>query len=128
MRATVSAALPALTVLTATIERLGQSCASAAGARVTRTAPAMAPHAKRNDIATSLECREVLIDFVAHVGLSGGARRPMAPSRPPSREHDAPNRPAQATGRARPAVARRTRAGGRSTGSATTHSLEPVGF
>src|SRR3954470_23214147 len=72
MRATVSAALPALTVLTATIERLGQSCASAAGARVTRTAPAMAPHAKRNDIATSLECRKVLIDFVAHVGLGGG--------------------------------------------------------
>ena len=32
-------------------------------------APAMAPHAKQNDIATSLECREVLIDFVAYVGL-----------------------------------------------------------
>src|SRR6478735_1982842 len=72
MRATVSAALPALTVLTATIERLGQSCASAAGARVTRMAPAMAPHAKRNDIATSLECREVLIDFVLMLAWAAG--------------------------------------------------------
>src|SRR3954454_7637293 len=99
MRATVSAAVPALTPLTATIERLGQSCASAAGARITRMAPAMAPHAKRNDIATSLECREVLIDFVLMLAWAVGRVARWRPSRPPSREHDAPNRPAQATGR-----------------------------
>src|ERR1700746_3096747 len=57
MRAMVSPALPALTVLTASIERLGQSCASAAGANVMKPAHAMAPHDMRNDIATSLECR-----------------------------------------------------------------------
>jgi hypothetical protein len=60
----VSLALPALTVLTATIERLGQSCASAAGAKVMRMAQAVAPQAEwnepraeRNDMRTSLECR-----------------------------------------------------------------------
>src|SRR5213083_1863743 len=73
----VSLALPALTVLTATIERLGQSCASAAGARAMRT-----PHS-------------------------------MRPSRSPSPEHDAPDRAAPATGGARPALARRTRANSR---------------
>src|SRR5258707_5525585 len=57
MRAMVSPALPALTVLTARIERLGQSCASAAGANVMKAAHAMAPHDMRNDIATSLVCR-----------------------------------------------------------------------
>src|SRR5262252_4074487 len=56
----VSAALPALTVLTASIERLGQSCASAAGANVMKPAHARAPHDVRNDIATSLEPAEVL--------------------------------------------------------------------
>src|SRR5262245_16845917 len=98
MRATVSAALPALTVLTATIERLGQLCASAAGARVIRTAPAMAPHAERNDIAISLECCRSSDGLRCTLGRQGAA--PMAPHRPPSREHDALNRPGQATGRA----------------------------
>src|SRR5262249_56138163 len=45
------------TVLAARIERLGQSCAPAAGAKVIRTAHAAAPHHVRNDIDTSLECR-----------------------------------------------------------------------
>src|SRR5215472_1127120 len=64
MRAMVSPALPALTVLTARIERLGQSCARAAGAKVIRTAHAVAPHHVRNDIDTSLECRRSSVDFV----------------------------------------------------------------
>lgn len=72
--------MPALTVLTATIERLGQSCASAAGARVTRMALAMAPHAKRNDIATSLECREVLIDFVLMLAWAAASPDGAQPS------------------------------------------------
>src|SRR6516225_9119524 len=69
MRAMVSPALPALTVLTASIERLGQSCARAAGAKIIRTAHATAPHHVRNDIETSLECGRSSIDFVARVGL-----------------------------------------------------------
>src|SRR5215470_7892692 len=69
MRAMVSPALPALTVLTARIERLGQSCARAVGARVIRTAHAVAPHHVRSDIDTSLECRRSSIDFVGGVGL-----------------------------------------------------------
>src|SRR5262249_19469059 len=92
MRAMVSPALPALTVLTASIERLGQSCARAAGAKMIRTAHAPAPHHVRNDIDTSLECGRNSIDFVAR-GLA----------------HDAPNPGARATGGARPALVRRTR-------------------
>src|SRR5215472_3281006 len=65
MRAMVSAALPALTVLTASIERLGQSCARASGAKNIRTAHATATHHVRNDIDTSLECGRSSIDFVA---------------------------------------------------------------
>src|SRR5262249_33950655 len=92
MRAMVSPALPALTVLTASIERLGQSCARAAGAKIIRTAHGTAPHHVRNDIDTSLECRRSSIDFVA--------RWPA---------HDAPDRGAHATGGAPPARARRMR-------------------
>src|SRR6266498_3362931 len=89
MRAMVSAALPALTVLTARIERLGQSCARAAGARVTTTAHAVAPHHVRNDIDTSLECGRSSVDFVGrvfvgHVGLRGG---PYPRRRPAVRRH-----------------------------------------
>ena len=36
---------------------------------------AMAPHAKRNDIATSLECREVLIDFVLMLAWAAAVAR-----------------------------------------------------
>ena len=63
-----------LTVLTASIERLGQSCASAAGANVMKLAHAMAPQDMRNDIATSLEWRRSSDRlrwprfFVGHVG------------------------------------------------------------
>src|SRR5262249_6107167 len=91
MRAMVSPALPALTVLTASIERLGQSCARAAGAKIIRTAHATAPHHVRNDIDTSLECGR----------SSERLRWP--------RWHDAPDRGAHATGGAYPARARRTR-------------------
>src|SRR5215813_4214987 len=111
----VSAALPALTVLTASIERLGQSCASAAGANVMKPAHARAPHDVRNDIATSLEPAEVLARlrwsrfFVGHLGTVGPTSR-SRPSRPPSWAHDAPDRGAQATGGAHPALVRRTRA------------------
>src|SRR5262245_65347966 len=80
MRAMVSPALPALTVLTARIERLGQSCARAAGAKVIRTAQAVAPHHVRNDIDTSLECGRSSVDFVGR-----------------GRAHDAPDRGAHAT-------------------------------
>src|SRR5262245_25878803 len=85
MRAMVSPALPALTVLTASIERLGQSCARAAGAEIIRTAHAMAPHHLRNDIDTSLECRRSSIDFVGLVGLRmmppiGARTQPAAPA------------------------------------------------
>src|SRR5215472_5203166 len=110
----VSAALPALTVLTASIERLGQSCASAAGANVMKPAHARAPHDVRNDIATSLECRRsscstsLVTFFVGHLGTVGPTSR-SRPSRPPSRAHDAPDRGAQATGGAHPALVRRTR-------------------
>src|SRR5215831_17101058 len=69
MRAMVSPALPALTVLTASIERLGQSCARAAGAKIIRTAHATAPHHVRNDIDTSLECGRSSIDFVGRAGM-----------------------------------------------------------
>ena len=71
---------------------------------------AMAPHAKRNDIATSLECREVLIDFVAYVGLGGGVAR----WRPAVRLHGSMMLPIgpRKQPAARPAVARRTRANG----------------
>src|SRR5262245_4397372 len=69
MRAMVSPALPALTVLTASIERLGQSCARAAGAKMIRTAHATAPHHVRNDIDTSLECGRSSIDFVGRAGM-----------------------------------------------------------
>src|SRR5215467_887043 len=93
MRAMVSAALPALTVLTASIERLGQSCARAVGAKMIRTAHAMAPHHVRNDIDTSLEC-----------GRSSDRLR-----WPRWLAHDAPDRGAHATSGARPALARRTR-------------------
>src|SRR6516164_2431594 len=84
MRAMVSPALPALTVLTASIERLGQSCARAAGAKIIRTAHATAPHHVRNDIETSLECGRSSIDFVARVGLRmmppiGARAQPAAP-------------------------------------------------
>src|SRR6516162_9504481 len=84
MRAMVSPALPALTVLTASIERLGQSCARAAGAKIKRTAHATAPHHVRNDIETSLECGRSSIDFVARVGLRmmppiGARAQPAAP-------------------------------------------------
>src|SRR5262245_50859371 len=89
MRAMVSPALPALTVLTASIERLGQSCARAAGAKNIRTAHATAPHHVRNDIDTSLEC-----------GRSSDRLRW-------SRWHDAPNRGAHATSGTPPALARR---------------------
>src|SRR5215471_14435662 len=111
----VSAALPALTVLTASIERLGQSCASAAGANVMKPAHARAPHDVRNDIATSLECRRsscstsLVTFFVGHLGTVGPTSR-SRPSRPPSWAHDAPDRGAQATGGAQPALVRRTRA------------------
>src|SRR5262245_25746297 len=91
MRAMVSPALPALTVLTASIERLGQSCARAAGAKNIRTAHATAPHHVRNDIDTSLECGR----------SSDRLRWP--------RWHDAPNRGAHATSGAPPALARRMR-------------------
>src|SRR5262249_5883280 len=90
MRAMVSPALPALTVLTASIERLGQSCARAAGAKMIRTAHATAPHHVRNDIDTSLECGR----------SSDRLRWP--------RWHDAPDRGAHATGGAYPALARRS--------------------
>src|SRR5215831_14293809 len=69
MRAMVSPALPALTVLTASIERLGQSCARAAGAKVIRTAHATAPHHVRNDIDTSLECGRSSDRLRSRVGL-----------------------------------------------------------
>src|SRR5262245_8149046 len=69
MRAMVSPALPALTVLTASIERLGQSCARAAGAKTIRTAHATAPHHVRNDIDTSLECGRSSSDFVGRAGM-----------------------------------------------------------
>src|SRR5262249_35924779 len=69
MRAMVSPALPALTVLTASIERLGQSCARAAGAKMIRTAHATAPHHVRNDIDTSLECGRSSVDFVGRIGM-----------------------------------------------------------
>src|SRR5262245_9416496 len=110
MRATVSAALPALTVLTATIERLGQLCASAAGARVARTTPAMTPRADRNDIATSLECRRSS-DRLRPSRWRGPRWRPAV------RLHGSMM---LSTGPVRPAVARRTRAGGDSPG---THHL-----
>src|SRR5262249_38539621 len=95
MRAMVSPALPALTVLTARIERLGQSCAPAAGAKVIRTAHAAAPHHVRNDIDTSLECRRSsdrlpwwrfrlsrfsLAMFSLVMGLRGGRRLPCRPA------------------------------------------------
>src|SRR5262249_34002644 len=82
MRAMVSAALPALTVLTASIERLGQSCARAAGAGNIRTAHAMAPHHVRNDIDTSLECGRSSDRLRCSRWLA----------------HDAPDRGAHATG------------------------------
>src|SRR5262245_43334770 len=81
MRAMVSPALPALTVLTASIERLGQSCARAAGAKMIRTAHATAPHHVRNDIDTSWNAAEVLIDFVGRAGmmpLIGAGTQPAA--------------------------------------------------
>ena len=53
-----------------------------------------------------------LTDFVACIGLRGGPHS-MRPSRSPSPEHDAPDRAAPATGGARPALARRTRANSR---------------
>src|SRR5439155_2588498 len=53
-----------------------------------------------------------LTDFVACIGLRGGPHS-MRPSRSPSPEHDAPDRAALATGGARPALARRTRANSR---------------
>src|SRR5215475_8032650 len=87
MRAMVSPALPALTVLTASIERLGQSCARAAGAKNIRTAHATAPHHVRNDIDTSLECGRSSIDFVGRAGmmLPIGAR--TQPAARPLRSH-----------------------------------------
>src|SRR6516165_5793701 len=103
----VSAALPALTVLTASIERLGQSCASAAGANVMKPAHARAPHDVRNDIATSLEPAEVLARL-RWSPWDGGPHLPI--SARPSAAHDAPDRGAQATGGAHPALVRRTRA------------------
>src|SRR6516162_5541207 len=93
MRAMVSPALPALTVLTASIERLGQSCARAAGAGNIRTAQAMAPHHVRNDIDTSLE--------------RGRSSDRLRWSR--WLAHDASDRGAHATGGAPPALAGRTR-------------------
>src|SRR5262245_41424712 len=108
----VSPALPALTVLTASIKRLGQSCASAAGANVMKPAHARAPHDVRNDIATSLECRRsscstsLVTFFVGHLGTAGRTSR-SRPSRPPSPAYDAPDGGARATGGVRPALVRR---------------------
>src|SRR3972149_7370909 len=67
MRATMSPAFPAETVLMAWIDRLGQLAATAAEDVAKRTTPAMAPHNARNDvIGTSLAMRaEIPIDFVA---------------------------------------------------------------
>src|SRR5262245_41592977 len=89
MRAMVSPALPALTVLTASIERLGQSWARAAGAKNIRTAHATAPHHVRNDIDTSLECGRSSIDFVGRAGMmlpdiangNSGRATPIRPKR-----------------------------------------------
>src|SRR6516164_10186860 len=50
IRATMSPALPAVTVLTTSIDRVGQSSAIAAEFRTNRTAPVTAPHHVRNDI------------------------------------------------------------------------------
>src|SRR6516162_2750254 len=106
----VSAALPALTVLTASIERLGQSCASAAGANVMKPAHARAPHDVRNDIATSLECRRSSCS-TSLVTLGWRAAPPdLGPAVRRHGAHDAPDRGAQATGGAQPALVRRTRA------------------
>jgi hypothetical protein len=46
----MSPALPALTALTASIDRLGQSWAIAAEFKPTRAAAATAPHHVRNDV------------------------------------------------------------------------------
>src|SRR5262245_18190674 len=114
MRAMVSPALPALTVLTARIERLGQSCARAAGAKVIRTAHTVAPHHVRTDIDTSLECRRSSVGFVGGAfggrafvgpGLARRAAPPTSAGRAPRRAHDAPDRGAHATA-ARPLRAR----------------------
>jgi hypothetical protein len=51
------------------------ACARAAGAKIIRTAHAVAPHHVRNDIDTSLECGRSSVDFVDRVfimGLRGG--------------------------------------------------------
>src|SRR5262249_10070302 len=50
IRATMSPALPAVTVLTTSIDRVGQSSAIAAEFRTNRTTPVTAPHHVRNDI------------------------------------------------------------------------------
>jgi hypothetical protein len=46
----MSPALPALTALTASIDRVGQSCATAAELKTSNAAPVTAPHHVRNDV------------------------------------------------------------------------------
>ena len=50
MRATVSPALPALTALMTSIDRVGQSCATAAEFKTNRAEPMTARHHVRNDV------------------------------------------------------------------------------
>src|SRR6478672_2645149 len=108
MRATVSAALPAVSGLMVSTERFGQSCARAAGASVMTMAQAAAAHAVRNDIASSLDYRSSkrFVDYVAARGRIFASGRRSAPL-----EHDAPDQPAQAMRRAPYARASHTLAG-----------------
>ena len=88
------------------------ACARAAGAKIIRTAHAVAPHHVRNDIDTSLECGRSSVDFVDRVfimGLRGGPHPRCRPAVRLDGRMMPPIGPAHATGGARPARARRTR-------------------
>src|SRR5262245_53592255 len=67
MRATISPALPALTVLMVWIDRVGQVCANVGAAR-NIAAPPTAPHNVRNAvIVSSLDVLEALAGFLTWV-------------------------------------------------------------